>query len=155
MPSEGGVRSSEVGSKSTPILGANSVTLSTKYLGKLGFYHQLCSHRYAFPKAGGDRENRFFVTVPQVYPLSSNGDGALCSPSSHACVLVGTEQLSSVLASQPIWKKGKKKVVFTMAFDFFHSLSVTVVNAMASLSLPVCHCSFMTLELHVECRFVA
>jgi len=62
-----GARASEVGSKSPRILGANSVTLSTKYVGKLGFYHQLFCHRYAFfPGWVGDRENRLFATVPQV-----------------------------------------------------------------------------------------
>lgn len=83
------------------------------------------------------------------------GLSALCFPSSHACDLVGTEQLSSVLASQLAWKKGKKEVVFIMAFDYSHSLSISVVNAVAALSLPVCNCSFLTLELHAECRFVA
>ena len=76
---KGALEPLRVGSKSLRILGANSVTLSAKYLEKLGFYHQLFSHRCAFSQARGDRENRLFVTVPQVCPLSYLCDGALCT----------------------------------------------------------------------------
>lgn len=68
---------------------------------------------------------------------------------------LGERSSTLFLLPSLLGRKEKKYVVFMMAFYYFHSLSITVVNAVASPSLPVCNCSSMTLELHAECRFVA
>lgn len=112
-----------------------------------------------FFQGRGDRENRLLIIIPQVYLLSCLCDSvSLHSPPLPFMSVLWLGPCSwavCLLPSLPGRKKEKKKkVIFLMAFDYFHCLS-TVVHTMASLSMLVCNCSFMTLELHAECRFAA
>jgi len=69
------------------------------------------------------------------------------------CTLLGQSSSALFLLSSLLGRKEKKKVVFMMAFDYFNNSNGKGVNTVASFSLPVCNCSFMTLEFHAECRF--
>lgn len=110
VPSERGLRACEVGSKSPQILDVYSVTSFTKYLGKQGFCHQLFRHRCAFSKAAVDRENRLFVTVPQVYLLSCLHDKALCTLLPFlSCLCPGWKRAAQVWFSFPAYLKEREE----------------------------------------------
>lgn len=68
---------------------------------------------------------------------------------------LGQSSSALFLLSSQTWKQGeeKEKVVFMASSDYSQSFFIIVVNATATVSLPDCNCSFMTLELHAAWSF--
>lgn len=127
MPSERDIRAFEIGSKSQQIFDIYSITPFTKYLGKQELCCQLFRRRCAFSKAGVDRENRLFVTVPQVYILSCLHDKAVCTLLPFLSGLCpGWKRAAQVCFSFPDYLKERenRKVVFVVGLKLFSLTSL-------------------------------
>lgn len=127
VPSEGGITACEAGIKSPRIKFTVSLP-SPNIWEKRACAISFSDTNVVFAKAGVDRENRLFVTAPQVYLLSCLYDQALCTLLPLlSCLCPGSKRAAQVCFSFPDYLKERKKrkvvfVVFVVALSYFHSL---------------------------------